>query len=198
MQDNQATEYKIIEAAKQVFIEKGLERATMSDIAKTAGISRTSLNYYYRTKENLFYAIIEQVFNTLLPRIENLSISDGSIEEKIDKVVDIYDEMLRKNEHMPRFAFLEVQRNPQLIYNFVAQNPKAQLYLSALELLINKGSGSDIPKAHLISTFFGLVFVPYLLEPLLVMYRSPNDGERDKFRDEHKKIVKRLMRAYFE
>ena len=48
------SEVKIIEAAKQVFLEKGLENAKMQDIADTAGISRTALNYYYRTKENLF------------------------------------------------------------------------------------------------------------------------------------------------
>jgi len=44
------SEVKIIEAAKQVFLEKGLENAKMRDIADTAGISRTALNYYYRTK----------------------------------------------------------------------------------------------------------------------------------------------------
>lgn len=201
MQDNQSTEYKIIEAAKQVFIETGLEAAKMSDIAERAGISRTSLNYYYRTKENLFYAIIEQIFGTLLPRIENLSIMEGGVMDKIDKVVDIYDDILRKNHHMPRFAFLEIQRNPQLIYDFVAQNNIAQLYLSALEKLVTKGKDeekeSGVSKTHLITTFFGLLFVPYLLEPLLAMYRSPNGEQRDEFLDEHKIIVKKLMEAYF-
>ena len=82
MLENQETEHKIICAAKQVFIEKGLDGAKMSDIAERAGISRTALNYYYRTKENLFYAIIEQVFDLLLPRVENISSLKGDAAAK--------------------------------------------------------------------------------------------------------------------
>lgn len=200
MTDNQTTEHKIIEAAKQVFIEKGLEAAKMSDIAERAGISRTALNYYYRTKENLFYAIIEQIFDILLPKIENLSLIQDNAVSKVDAVVDIYSEILRKNEFMPRFAFFEVQRNPKLIHDFVEQSPKAQTYLNALSILIddniNLGTVSNVPKTHLIVTFFGLMFVPYLLEPLLATYRNDSD-EKEKFLDDHKQIVKKLMKAYF-
>ena len=96
MTDNQETEHRIICAAKQVFIEKGLDGAKMSDIAERAGISRTALNYYYRTKENLFYAIIEQVFDLLLPRVENISSLKGDAAAKVDAVVEMYDNMLRQ------------------------------------------------------------------------------------------------------
>lgn len=200
--DNQNTEQKIITAAKQVFIEKGLEGAKMSDIAERAGMSRTALNYYYRTKEKLFYAIIEEVFNILLPKVENMSLTGDSLASRIDQIVDIYDDMLRNYENMPRFAFVEIQRNPKLIYDFIANNATAQNYLNALDMMINKGikDGSipNIPKAHLISIFFGLIFVPHLLEPLLAMYRDEVSKEgKDKFLDEHKKIVKKLLRAYF-
>jgi AcrR family transcriptional regulator len=202
MIDNQTTENKILDAAKAIFIEKGLESAKMVDIAEKAGISRTSLNYYYRTKENLFYAIIEGVFEMMIPKIENLSLLRGDAVDKIGNVVDIYDDMLRKNEFVPRFLFVEVQRNPKLIHDFVAQSAKAQIYLSALDALLNKEVGADnIPytsKSHLIMTFFGLIFVPYLLEPLLAMYRDNEDKGRDAFLDTHKEIVKKLIKTYFE
>lgn len=200
--DNQNTEQKIIEAAKQVFMEKGLEATKMSDIADRAGISRTALNYYYRTKEKLFYAIIEEVFNILLPKIEYMTILNGDTTSKIDAIVEIYDDLLRNHQFMPRFAFIEIQRNPQLIHDFVANNPIAQTYLNALDLLINPEVKNEknptIPKAHLISVFFGLLFVPYLIDPLLAMYRSTNEDEKTEFLDEHKKIVKKLLNAYFE
>ena len=54
------SEVKIIEAAKQVFLEKGLENAKMQDIADTAGISRTALNYYYRTKRICFTRLLKR------------------------------------------------------------------------------------------------------------------------------------------
>ena len=203
MIDNQETERRIIQAAKQVFIEKGLDGTKMSDIAERAGISRTALNYYYRTKENLFYAIIEQVFDLLLPKVETLSALKGDMAAKVDAVVELYDNMLRQNEHMPRFVFVEIQRNPKLMYDFIEQSDKAQAYLKALSYLLSTGfprreDAGQFPKTHLITVFFGLQFVPYLLEPLLAMYRGTERMERETFMDEHKAIVKKLLKAYFE
>ena len=49
--DMNEMEPRIIEAAKRVFVRKGYEAATMSDVAAEVGIGRTALHYYYRTKE---------------------------------------------------------------------------------------------------------------------------------------------------
>ena len=51
--DMNEMEPRIIEAAKRVFVRKGYEAATMSDVAAEVGIGRTALHYYYRTKEIL-------------------------------------------------------------------------------------------------------------------------------------------------
>ena len=47
--DMNEMESRIIEAAKRVFVRKGYEAATMSDVAAEVGIGRTALHYYYRT-----------------------------------------------------------------------------------------------------------------------------------------------------
>ena len=47
-------EHRILDAAREVFIRKGYDSATMGDIALLAGMSRTSVNYYFRNKERLF------------------------------------------------------------------------------------------------------------------------------------------------
>ena len=44
-------ENSIIDAARRVFVEKGYVATSMGDIAIEAGIGRTTLNYYFRTKE---------------------------------------------------------------------------------------------------------------------------------------------------
>ncbi|WP_347394970.1 TetR/AcrR family transcriptional regulator, partial [Parabacteroides leei] len=54
-------ESRILEAAKQVFVTKGYEATKMGDVAAKAGIGRTALHYYYRTKEMLFDAIFDQL-----------------------------------------------------------------------------------------------------------------------------------------
>lgn len=194
------TESKIIESAREVFLKKGLEHAKMQDIADAAGISRTSLNYYYRTKENLFQALVEQIFDSILPQINLLSASGKNIDEQINAVIDIYFKQLLENEYMPRFVFVEIQRNPQLLYDFVANSSKAQTYLGVLGFLLDKISENStvkMPKNQLICIFFGLVFSPFLLNPLLELYWNENKEEKEQFFENHKNTVKRMMKSYF-
>ena len=47
--DMNEMEPRIIEAAKRVFVRKGYEAATMSDVAAEVGIGRTASHYCYRT-----------------------------------------------------------------------------------------------------------------------------------------------------
>jgi len=47
---DKSTEEKILEAAKKVFVNKGMAGARMQDIADEAGINKALLHYYFRSK----------------------------------------------------------------------------------------------------------------------------------------------------
>ena len=51
------TEQTILEAAKKIFIHKGMDGARMQEIADEAGINKALLHYYFRSKDKLFEAI---------------------------------------------------------------------------------------------------------------------------------------------
>ena len=50
----------IIEAAQRLFQQYGLSKTTMEDIAKIVGKGKSSLYYYYATKEQIFEAVVEK------------------------------------------------------------------------------------------------------------------------------------------
>ena len=50
----------IIEAAQKLFQQFGLAKTTMEDIAKAVGKGKSSIYYYYATKENIFEAVVEK------------------------------------------------------------------------------------------------------------------------------------------
>ena len=52
-EQEQTTEEKILEAASEVFTEKGFAGTRTRDIAEKAGINLALLNYYFRSKEKL-------------------------------------------------------------------------------------------------------------------------------------------------
>lgn len=88
--DMNEMEPRIIEAAKRVFVRKGYEAATMSDVAAEVGIGRTALHYYYRTKEILFDAIFGQLLSSLLPNIDRVLDEKSTMLEKMPVIVDLY------------------------------------------------------------------------------------------------------------
>ena len=68
---------QIIDAAMQVFAQKGFTRATNKDIAHEAGITPGLIYYYFESKEALLKAIIEtrspaQLITTLSPQVFEL------------------------------------------------------------------------------------------------------------------------------
>ncbi|HNA17232.1 MAG TPA: helix-turn-helix domain-containing protein, partial [Ferruginibacter sp.] len=57
---NKDTEQKILESARNVFIQKGLAGARMQDIADHAGVNKALLHYYFTSKDKLFNIVFEQ------------------------------------------------------------------------------------------------------------------------------------------
>lgn len=117
-------ESRIIEAAKRVFVRKGYEAATMSDVAAEVGIGRTALHYYYRTKEILFDAIFGQLLSSLLPNIDRVLDEKSTMLEKMPVIVDLYMGIVRANPMFPNFVVGELNRDPERLFQTVLKDPK--------------------------------------------------------------------------
>ena len=66
MESTTETEAKIIQAATEVFLEKGKDGARMQEIAQKANINKALLHYYFRSKDKLYEKVFrEKVFNFL-------------------------------------------------------------------------------------------------------------------------------------
>ena len=70
--NNEDLEKKIIEAAKELFIENGFAETSMSDIAAKVGINRPALHYYFRTKDKMFQAVFGNIILSFIPKIHDI------------------------------------------------------------------------------------------------------------------------------
>jgi AcrR family transcriptional regulator len=66
---------EIVEAALEVFAEKGFSAARIDDVAARAGISKGTLYLYFKSKEELFEAVVRATLLPNLARIEALAAS---------------------------------------------------------------------------------------------------------------------------
>lgn len=169
MISNLTIEEKIFSAAKEVFLEKGLEASTMSDIAKRAGISRTLLNYYHRKKEKLFHSIFIEAVNEMLPKIERIVQADLPLIKKAELIIDSYIELLLRNPLLPHFMILEVYRDPKTIMEIFRYSDYNTNVLGHLEKQISQEF--DLPKEYSIAHFFcsvySLMVFPFIAKPIL-------------------------------
>lgn len=60
-EDASATRSGLIDAAEQVFCEKGVSGASLSDIAQAAGATRGAIYWHFRDKVDLFSAMMDRV-----------------------------------------------------------------------------------------------------------------------------------------
>jgi AcrR family transcriptional regulator len=81
------TRNKIIDAARQVFAKKGVENATMNDIAIAARKGRRTLYTYFNNKEELYWAVAETELDLLSDMMEQAAGKDISPDKKIIEVI---------------------------------------------------------------------------------------------------------------
>jgi AcrR family transcriptional regulator len=65
------TKERILRAAEGVFAAKGFDGASTRDIAAAAGVNISSLHYHWETKERLYYAVFESIYDRLLELVRS-------------------------------------------------------------------------------------------------------------------------------
>ena len=80
---------QILEAAINTFVKYGIAKTRMADIAQEAGLSKGTIYLYFKSKEELIFAILDTFLARELAYANELLITDISVEEKINKLTDI-------------------------------------------------------------------------------------------------------------
>src|SRR5215469_14266907 len=95
---------EIVDAALEVFAEKGFAAAKLDDIARRAGISKATLYLYFDTKEEIFRAVARAAVASLLGALESpAEASDGPFAELVPRLLSHAAGMM-KGGRMPAIA----------------------------------------------------------------------------------------------
>jgi len=78
---------QILEAASNVFARAGFDDARMDDIAAESGLSKGSLYWYFKNKDAIIQAILENILNREFSKIREMFDEDISARKKINKFV---------------------------------------------------------------------------------------------------------------
>ena len=185
------TEDKILEAAKKVFIEKGLEGTRMQEIADEARINKALLHYYYRTKEKLFAAVFRFALSKFIPRIEEILNAEMPLFEKIELIVNQYITLLKKNPIIPIFVLHEINRHPdRLLEAMTGSGVNPEIFIKQIEKEVSAGNIKPIDSRQLIVNILSLCVFPFAAKPLIKgLFFNNNKNLYDEFIESRKKEV---------
>ncbi|WP_092845465.1 TetR family transcriptional regulator [Modicisalibacter xianhensis] len=79
----EATREALLDAAEEVFFDKGVARASLEQIARHAGMTRGAIYWHFKDKADLFHALLNRVrlpFEELLDEVRETSGIDSPLE----------------------------------------------------------------------------------------------------------------------
>lgn len=76
-------EPRIVAAARKHFLASGVDAASLRRIAKDAGTSLGMIYYYFRTKDELFFAVVQDAYAKILVDLEDALAATRPVEERL-------------------------------------------------------------------------------------------------------------------
>jgi TetR/AcrR family transcriptional regulator len=99
------TETRLLDAAEEVFAERGFRAASTSEIARRAKLNKTLIHYYFRSKEGLYQATMQRIARQMAPFLEDLAITDPV--EAVVAATRRYVRLLADHPHYVRLCAYE-------------------------------------------------------------------------------------------
>jgi TetR/AcrR family acrAB operon transcriptional repressor len=191
-EDAELTRQGIIDAARAVFLARGVSRSTLEHIAAEADVTRGAVYWHFKNKTEIFHAIRDQVFLPLMDRMDDtltieskddpLTQIENSLSETIQELStnlqmqQTYEIMMIKCEYVDEFATV-LQQIMNNCSNITERIQQAYERAKAQDLL----AGTHSPRALALDTHI-------FFSGLLHMWVKDFDGSR--FRHQATELIK--------
>jgi AcrR family transcriptional regulator len=168
---------KILEAAVDMFSEKGYAATSTSEIAQKAGVAEGTIFRHYKTKKDLLLSIVAPVMSKLIAPFvmrdfyKVLDAEYGRFEDFLRAVVRNRAEFARKHLPVLKIMIQEIPFHPELREQFVEKVGKQvyERFSKAIELFQSKGQLVLMPPLRTIrlaaAPVIGYFFLRYFLLP---------------------------------
>jgi AcrR family transcriptional regulator len=191
-ENDKQTEEKIFEAATDVFVEKGMDGARMQDIADRAGINKSLLHYYYRTKDHLFNAVYEMIAGQMFKKFAPVFDENLSLEEKIRFFLREHIAFMQKNPRLPSFILNEIHRNPERIRKLIQSIDINKLWTTLEAQHKEELKRYNITKENLpqfMTTVAGMSVFPFAAKPIIASIMEKMGYNFDQYIEERKEYA---------
>lgn len=186
------TEEIIKSTAKRLFFVEGKFNATTQEIADAAGVNRTLINYYFRSRDNLFNLIFEDAIKKEDEQREMILASNLPFKQKIEQYID---ESFRLGNEFPYLETYIVSRiNDGCFYkNDEDFNRFIKAFKKEFDAEVKAGNIEKMEPIQFIFNIASLVSFPFAVRPLLQKSMRIDDKEFERIIQDRKEVIMKTL-----
>ena len=190
---------ELIKHATEMFLEMGYEKASMNNLVKRSGSSKSTIYKHFRSRQALFIAVLDEIIRDHLAPIENLDLTTLSIEEGLKLIGRTSLKVITSQDfvNLCRIIYAEAERIPYVGSTYYEHGPKRGMagVVKYLSTMVEKGRIRCADPSVAAEYFWGMI----LYKPMLQRYcgiKGPLTTKEQKIHVDM--VVDAFMSAFIE
>ncbi|WP_312513834.1 TetR/AcrR family transcriptional regulator [Chryseobacterium culicis] len=185
------TQELIKETAKNLFFVKGKFDTTTQEIADEAGVNRTLINYYFRSRDKLIQIIFDEAQRVEQEKSKIIQNSDLPFKEKISQFIE---SSLSTSLQYPYLeTYIVSQINKGTCHQREIEEDILNDMYKDIEEEMELGNIEKMAPVQFILNMVSLLVFPSAIRPLFMENLLINDEEYDKIISERKEIIINML-----
>jgi TetR/AcrR family transcriptional regulator len=192
----------ILKAAVREFAREGVAGARTDAIARSAGVNKALLYYYFRDKEALYQAVLDQVFGGVRGAIHNALTQDLPPRERLITYVCAHFDYIASNPLYPRIVlaeFLSSAREPARLER-VAKNYFRPVFAELSSLLkegMQSGDFRLVNPIHFIPSMISVIVFYFNTVPIMKLMTGGDPLSPERLAERRAAVVDFISDALF-
>ncbi len=118
--DAKATQAKILQEARALFSVKGFDATTTDDIARSSGVNKALIYYYFKNKAGLYAQVMSGLFDAIYDEVVSARESCTSTTDELHAFIKTYADYAYKHPYFPALLLRELSDSgahlPQMMF----------------------------------------------------------------------------------
>lgn len=159
---------ELIKHATEMFLEMGYEKASMNNLVKRSGSSKSTIYKHFRSRQALFIAVLDEIIRDHMEPIENLDLTTLSIEEGLKLIGRTSLKVITSQDfvNLCRIIYAEAERIPYVGNTYYEHGPKRGMAGVAkyLSTMVEKGRIKCADPSAAAEYFWGMILYKSMLQ----------------------------------
>ena len=180
------TDQAILSAAEELFLEKGYLLASTTKIAAKAGVTHAMLHYYFRSKEQIFFKVMDKNVAELREAMHNKMTQEGNFWDTLKDGVEMHFDFINNHRRIPAMVYDVARQSPELLarYKETGKRMLQSLLFRHKQLLSEEIAAGRVNNVDFEQLFFDVVQMnvgTFLTLPMWQRILSVDETEIDAF-----------------